>query len=83
MFLIALADAIREHNSLPHANIFNRPHLETLADFCKSQNPRFDRSRWLGYIAGENGPCGGTVKQPVRNTNRAMGAEWSKQHPNQ
>lgn len=33
-----------------------------LADFCKSQNGRFDRERWLGYIAGENGPNGGAVK---------------------
>jgi hypothetical protein len=34
---------------------------DELADFCASQNPRFDRSRWLGYIAGENGPNGGKV----------------------
>ena len=24
-----------------------------LADYCQSQNPRFDRARWLGYIAGD------------------------------
>lgn len=29
-----------------------------LADFCQSQNPRFNREHWLGYIAGENGPSG-------------------------
>jgi len=29
-----------------------------LADFCQSQNPRFDRARWLAYIAGTNGPNG-------------------------
>ena len=23
-----------------------------LADFCQAQNPKFDRARWLGYIAG-------------------------------
>jgi hypothetical protein len=34
-----------------------------LADFCQSQNPRFMRDRWLGYIAGENGKNGGTVKK--------------------
>lgn len=33
-----------------------------LADFCKSQNYRFDRGRWLAYIAGECGPNGGKIK---------------------
>ncbi len=33
-----------------------------LADFCASQNPRFDRGRWLAYIAGECGPNGGRKK---------------------
>ena len=32
---------------------------ETLADFCAAQNPRFDRTRWLAYVAGECGPKGG------------------------
>ena len=32
-----------------------------LADFCKSQNYRFDRERWLVYIAGECGPNGKKV----------------------
>lgn len=35
---------------------------DALADFCRSQNSQFNRERWLGYIAGENGPSGGTVK---------------------
>ncbi len=30
-----------------------------LASFCHSQNPRFNRERWLGYIAGTNGKNGG------------------------
>lgn len=30
-----------------------------LADFCQSQNPRFNRELWLAYIAGECGPGGG------------------------
>ncbi len=30
-----------------------------LAEFCQSQNPRFNRERWLAYIAGECGPNGG------------------------
>lgn len=39
--------------------------LEALADFCKEQNPRFDRSRWVGYIQGENGLNGGSIKKIV------------------
>jgi hypothetical protein len=37
--------------------------LDAVADFCKSQNPNFNRDRWLGYIAGENGPSGGRVNR--------------------
>lgn len=33
-----------------------------LASFCAAQNPRFNRERWLAYIAGEVGPNGGAVK---------------------
>jgi hypothetical protein len=60
--LIALADAIREHNAVTTRGsfwAFNDDQIETLADFCGQQNPRFKRSRWLGYIKGENGPNGG------------------------
>jgi hypothetical protein len=32
--------------------------VNALADFCHSQNPNFNRSRWMGYIAGECGPNG-------------------------
>jgi len=38
---------------------FSQAAILELADFCKSQNPNFNRERWLGYIAGENGPSGG------------------------
>ena len=34
-----------------------------IADFCRSQNPRFNRDRWLDYIAGECGPNGGAVRK--------------------
>ena len=27
--------------------------IQVLADFCANQNDRFDRERWLAYIAGE------------------------------
>jgi hypothetical protein len=57
---IALADAIRLHNRFAHGlDGFQEVHLKELADFCKSQNPRFNQERWLAYIAGECGPNGG------------------------
>jgi hypothetical protein len=69
---IALADAIRYANcyasykdgELSQA-VFTDGHLEVLADFCKSRNSAFMRERWLGYIRGDNGPCGRDVKRHV------------------
>ena len=52
---IALADTIRQS---PYA--FNSTQLAVLADFCASQNPNFDRGRWLAYIEGKCGPSGGS-----------------------
>lgn len=64
---IALADSIMEHNRCvangSGETAFTPDQLDVLARFCKGQNYNFDRSRWLGYIAGENGPSGGTVKK--------------------
>jgi len=68
---IALADMIRLHNSVdaewadPSSAKFDRGQIMTLADFCGDQNPNFNRERWLGYIAGTNGPSGGAIK-PVK-----------------
>ncbi len=59
---IALADHIREHNSLMGVAPFTTQHIETLADFCQAQNPLFKRDRWLAYIFGECGKNGGKVK---------------------
>ena len=57
---VALADSIRQHNNYPGSSIaFERHQLDTLADFCRKQNPRFNRERWLDYIAGKCGPNGG------------------------
>lgn len=59
---IALADAIRAHNLMPiypGQQWFSDDQIETLADFCQSQNGNFKRDRWIGYIKGENGPNGG------------------------
>jgi hypothetical protein len=65
---IALADMIRAHNMACkhpvaiHSTAFTPDQLDALADFCRSQNSEFKRDRWLGYVAGENGPSGGTVR---------------------
>jgi hypothetical protein len=48
----ALADAIRRHNR-SYAPKFTPYHLDTLADFCASQTPDFDRKWWLYIITGE------------------------------
>lgn len=60
---IALADTIREHNRIEggmyEPKAFEGGHLSTLADFCQSQNPNFNRELWLDYIAGKCGPNGG------------------------
>jgi hypothetical protein len=58
---IALADHIRDYN-LGGDTDFTESQLNALAFFCEQQNPNFNRERWLGYIAGECGPNGGTVK---------------------
>jgi hypothetical protein len=64
---IALADTIREANQQDErANVsvtFKARTIEKLADFCQLQNPRFMRSRWLGYIRGENGKNGGAIRK--------------------
>jgi hypothetical protein len=56
---IALADHIKSINR----HDFPQWIVDSLADFCQSQNPRFNRERWLGYIAGTNGKNGGAVKR--------------------
>lgn len=52
---IALADHIKTSDAPFTAEV-----LDTLADFCQSQNSNFMRAHWLGYIKGENGKNGGT-----------------------
>ncbi len=53
---IALADLIKAR---PHC--FSGLAVESLADYCQDQNPRFDRWKWLGYVRGQNGPNGGAI----------------------
>jgi hypothetical protein len=57
---IYLADVIRKHNADNPAYEFGLVQLQTLAGFCLDSNPRFNRTRWLDYIAGKCGPNGGT-----------------------
>lgn len=69
---IALADVVRAINEpfkrgdffpISAEGFFDRKTIAAIADFCASQNPRFNRGRWLAYIAGECGPNGGAVKK--------------------
>jgi len=61
---IKLADLIRDFGVVEQESPLplTQTQVAMLADFCASQNPRFDRARWLGYIAGTCGPSGGRVK---------------------
>lgn len=36
--------------------------LAAIVAFCKRQNPAFMVDRWLAYLKGDCGPCGGTKK---------------------
>jgi hypothetical protein len=62
---IALADNIRAHNKVAAHNTgftaFTPDQLETLADFCRSQNYNFKGERWIAYLRGECGPNGGKL----------------------
>lgn len=64
---ISLADCMREAKPIASAESDRgrqwQKDVEALADWCGLENPRFDRSRWLSYIAGECGPNGGTIKK--------------------
>jgi len=67
---ILLADYIRaaqmrgrRPNGSYTAEYFSTAQLQQLAAFCAEANPRFNRERWLAYIAGECGPNGGAVKK--------------------
>jgi len=62
--LIKLADAVRNMGTHDDGETVNKSEvIRALADFCQAENPRFMRGRWLSYIAGECGPCGGRVKR--------------------
>ena len=70
---IALADALRatrptglDHQGLAsrEANMIGGQWImdrDAIADLCAKMNPRFNRERWLDYIAGKCGPNGGKL----------------------
>jgi hypothetical protein len=58
---IELADTIRFANKF-NSHCFTEEAIKELPDFCKRQNPSFNREIWLDYIAGKCGPNGGAVK---------------------
>jgi hypothetical protein len=53
--MIALAQMIKDHRKK-----FSDEAIFTMADWMTTQNPAFKRDRWLGFIAGTNGPNGGS-----------------------
>jgi len=55
---IALADLIKAHG-FTYGSETQVISVERLADFLAEQNPKFNRERWLGYIADTNGKNGG------------------------
>ena len=81
---IALADVVRglepinlrqkDSRATPEHRQWERDR-DALADFCKTQNPRFMRDRWLAYIAGECGPGGGDIRVKKRMTVKLL---WSR-----
>lgn len=44
--------------------------VEKIADFCQSENSRFNRVRWMAYVNGDCGPNGGEVKGRKGKVNR-------------
>ena len=54
---IALADWINAEGGWS----LGYDYVISLAGFCKQQNQRFNRDRWLGYLRGECGPNGGKI----------------------
>lgn len=70
---IQLADVIRANAPSPAKNetgsgmeIQHAIIRNALADFCASQNPRFNRARWIGYINGDNTANGKPLPACVR-----------------
>ena len=56
---IELADLIKQYKNRDRQSRFTNAQILVLADFCASQNPNFNRDRWIRYIEGACGPNGG------------------------
>ena len=67
---IALADALRSEKPQagwdPNKMVQWELDVKAIAAVCATSNSRFDRARWLAYIAGECGPNGGKVKAAAK-----------------
>lgn len=73
---IALANAIREHNTQSPFNVglpFDDNHLDVLSAFCRSRNSRFNWNRWIDYIYGRCGPNGGAIRKPKKERSNETG----------
>lgn len=57
---IKLADYLKDTDG--YCEPFTPNQVEHLANFCHSANPAFNHDRFVGYLAGVNGPNGGKVK---------------------
>ena len=60
-----IALAIRTHNAIADEShpAFTKSQLDTLANFCRAQNPAFKTDRWLDYIDGKCGQNGGKIEK--------------------
>jgi len=48
---LRLADGIRALSTTNNGkSVLKADVMHMLADFCESQNPQFDRERWLEYV---------------------------------
>ena len=64
---IALADSMRDFLATNAGREMDENSqnclLQHMVWFCERQNPRFNRGRWLDYVAGKCGKNGGAVKK--------------------
>lgn len=60
---ISLADhIIGQARGAEAEEVWNSATVYRLAGWLSARYPRFNRNRWLDYIAGKVGPDGGKVK---------------------
>ena len=74
---ISLADHIR---SLVQGggSVSTEEVLDTVVDFCKSQNPRFMEDRFRDYVMGTGGPSGGSGGGG-RSSRMSAGPSWARE----